>query len=280
MHLWYTEYQTENIGLSFKIKETLFVGRSQYQDIAVLDTFEFGRLLVLDGLVMVTERDEFIYHELITHPALFTHKCPQNILVIGGGDGGSIREIVKHDCIKEAILCEIDPQVVEISKKYLPTISSALEHPKVKVIYKDGIKFVSGFSDYFDVIIVDSTDPIGPAKGLFESSFYKDCFNALKDDGILICQSESPIYHLELIKGINTKLKRLDFSIVKFYYGIIPTYPSGMWSWAFASKKFDPIKNINKERIENKTFETKYYNLDIHKGIFNLPLFFKEAIKD
>jgi len=278
MHLWYTEYHTENVGISFKVRETLFVGRSKYQEIAVLDTFEFGRLLVLDGLVMLTERDEFIYHELIVHPALFTHKCPQNVLVIGGGDGGSIREIVKHDCIKEAILCEIDPQVVEISKKYLPSVSSALEYPNVKIIYEDGIKFVSKFSNYFDVIIVDSTDPIGPAKGLFESSFYRDCFRALKEDGILVCQSESPIYHLDLIKEINLKLKEVDFPIVKFYYGIIPTYPSGMWSWAFASKKFDPIKYIGKER-EQLTVKTKYYSLDIHKGIFNLPLFFKEAIK-
>jgi len=280
MHLWYTEYQTENVGLSFKIRETLFVGKSKYQDIAVLDTYEFGRLLVLDGLVMVTERDEFIYHELITHPALFTHNCPKNVLVIGGGDGGSIREIVKHDCIKEAILCEIDPQVVEISKKYLPSISCALEHPKVNIICEDGIKFVSKVNNYFDIIIVDSTDPIGPAKGLFESSFYSDCFNALKEDGILICQSESPIYHIELIKEINSRLKEVNFPIVRFYYGVVPTYPSGMWSWAFASKKSDPIKDINEERIKNKSFKTKYYCIDIHKGIFNLPLFFKKAINN
>ncbi len=278
MHLWYTEYQTDNIGLSFKIKETLFVGRSKYQDIAVLDTFEFGRLLVLDGLVMTTERDEFIYHELITHPALFTHRCAKNVLVIGGGDGGSIREIIKHDNIKEAVLCEIDPIVVEVSKRYLPSLSSELENPKVKIVYKDGINFVSNFRSYFDIIIVDSTDPIGPAKGLFGLSFYRDCFAALKDEGILICQSESPIYHLDLIQEIQTNLKRVDFPIVKFYYGIIPTYPSGMWSWAFASKKFDPLRDIQEEKIKNRKFLTKYYNLGIHKAIFNLPSFFKKGL--
>ncbi len=278
MHLWYTEYQTDNMGLSFKIKESLFVGRSKYQDIAVLDTFEFGRLLVLDGLVMTTERDEFIYHELITHPALFTHRFPQNILVIGGGDGGTIREIMKHEYIKEVILCEIDPMVVEISKRYLPNISSELENPKVKIVYKDGINFVSSFHNSFDVIIIDSTDPIGPAKGLFEHSFYNDCFNALKDEGILVCQSESPIYHLDLIREINRNLKRLDFSIVKFYYGVIPTYPGGMWSWVLASKKFDPLEDIKEERIKDKRFLTKYYNLGVHKAIFNLPSFFKRAL--
>jgi len=178
MELWYTEFQTSGVGITCKTNKTYHTEKTEYQEMALIETEQFGRMLVLDGTVQTTIEDEFVYHEMITHIPLFTHPNPQKALVIGGGDGGAIREIIKHPSIKKAVLVEIDGRVVEISKQYLPEISCALDDSRVQVNITDGIKYVQDHKNEFDVIMVDSTDPVGPAVGLFAVDFYKAVFEA------------------------------------------------------------------------------------------------------
>ncbi|MFK5924989.1 MAG: polyamine aminopropyltransferase [Desulfuromusa sp.] len=279
MDLWYTEKHSNNVGITIKTTKTLFSGRSQFQQLDIVETLEFGRMMLLDGLVMVTERDEFIYHDMIVHPALFTHPNPQKVLVIGGGDGGSIREIMKHPEVELAVLCEIDGLVIEKSIEFLPTLATDIDgnNPRVKLHVDDGLAYIRDHQNEFDVILVDSTDPIGPAVGLFEESFYQLVFSALKNDGIMIAQSESPFYHAEIQKSMYQNLRAV-FPIVEMYQAFIPTYPSGFWSFAFASKKYHPVKDFDHDRAARKSFDTRYYNEDLHRGAFMLPTFARDNI--
>lgn len=278
MDLWYTEFHTPNAGLKLKVKETLFVGRSDYQTIEVLDTYEYGRVLLLDGLVMTSDRDEYVYHEMITHPALYLHPNPQDVLIIGGGDGGVVREVVKHGGVKRVVLCEIDRLVIETCERFFPHIASELKgNDRVSVVVDDGIRYMSGHTSAFDILIVDSTDPIGPAEGLFRADFYKKCLAALRPDGILIAQSESPFYSINIIKEMRNNLNEAGFPVINFYIGFIPTYPSGLWSWVMASKKYDPLKDFDQIRFSAHRINTKYFTDEIYRASFMLPAFFKEA---
>lgn len=279
MDLWYTEKHSENVGITMKTTGTLFSGKSEFQQLDIVDTLEYGRMMLLDGLVMVTERDEFIYHDMIVHPALFTHPCPKKVLVIGGGDGGSIREIMKHPQVEEATLCEIDGLVIEKSIELLPSMACEIDgkNPRVKLHVDDGLAYIREHQNEFDVILVDSTDPIGPAVGLFEEDFYRLVFGALKDDGIMVAQSESPFYHAEIQQNMYQNLRAV-YPIVEMYQAFIPTYPSGFWSFAFASKKHHPVKDFDRKRAANRGFYTKYYNEDLHLGAFMLPTFARENI--
>ena len=204
MELWFTEFQTKDLGLTVRVKETLFMGRSEYQDIAVVDSYEFGRMLVLDGVFQTSIYDEFIYHEMIAHVPLNLHPNPRRVLIIGGGDGGTVREVVKHRAVETVEMVEIDGMVVEVSKKFLPEISKALleSHPKLELTIGDGIAHMAKAENQYDVIIVDCSDPIGPGEGLFTYSFYKDVHRALKQDGLFVQQTESPFYHQQLIKRL------------------------------------------------------------------------------
>ncbi|MEE4252935.1 MAG: polyamine aminopropyltransferase [Desulfuromusa sp.] len=281
MDLWYTEKHSDNVGITMKTTKTLFSGQSQYQQLDIVETLEFGRMMLLDGLVMVTERDEFIYHDMIVHPALFTHPSPKKVLVIGGGDGGSIREIMKHPEVELAVLCEIDGLVIEKSIELLPSMASEIDgnNPRVKLHVDDGLAYIRDHQNEFDVILVDSTDPIGPAVGLFEENFYHLVFSALKDDGIMIAQSESPFYHAEIQKSMYQNLRAV-FPIVEMYQAFIPTYPSGFWSFAFASKKYHPVNDFDHDRASQRNFETRYYNEDLHRGAFMLPTFARDNIAE
>ncbi len=280
MELWYTEHHTPNAGLTLKVRATLFVGKSEYQSIEVLDTVEYGRVLLLDGLLMTSERDEYIYHEMITHPGLCLHPCPERVLVIGGGDGGAIREIIKHPEVEKAVLCEIDPMVVEVSRKFFPNIAKELTgNPRVEVNYQDGIRFLDGFSGYWDMIVVDSTDPIGPASGLFEKDFYMRCKNALRPQGILVAQSESPFYHLELQVKMKETLASSGFSSIYFYTAPVPTYPSGYWSWVMAGQHYHPLRDFRAERFERLGLGLHYYTPKIHQAAFCLPSFMQKALE-
>ena len=272
MGLWFTEKHTKNSGITLKVKTALFHGKSEYQVIDVLDTFEFGRMLLLDGLVMITERDEFVYHEMITHIPICVHPAPSNILVIGGGDGGTIREILRHSEVKRADLVEIDKLVIEKSMEFFPSVSSKLKDPKVNIIVKDGIRYIKEHRNEYDVIIIDSTDPIGPGEGLFKREFYKSVFDSLKEDGIMVAQTESPFVNENLVANIFKNIKAI-FPIVKMYTASIPTYPGGYWSFSFGSKKYDPIKDFNQKRAADIQAQLKYYNSDIHKASFALPNF-------
>lgn len=278
--LWYTEEHSDFIRFSIKIKEQLYSGKSEFQDVEVFETEALGRLLTLDGLVMTTEYDEFVYHEMISHVPAFTHKNPKRALVIGGGDGGTIRELAKHESLEEIILCEIDKDVVEVSRKYLPTISAAIQNPsdRIKVVYEDGFKFIKQYKDYFDIIIVDSTDPIGPGKILFSPEFYKLIFEALTDDGIMSNQSENPWYERDILNEIAENMKAV-FPLVKYYNVAIPTYPSGYWTLGFASKGLDPEKPCGLDRFDDQIFQMKYYTPQMHTASFALPAFQKKIIE-
>ncbi|HQE67643.1 MAG TPA: polyamine aminopropyltransferase [Bacillota bacterium] len=274
MDLWIKEMQNENAAMTYKVKETLHTEKTKYQELAILDTYEFGRMLVLDGIVQTTIRDEYAYHEMITHVPLFTHGNPKKVLVVGGGDGGTIREILKHKSVEKAVLCEIDDRVVELSKKYLPEISCKLSDPRVEVFIGDGIKYVKEHKNEFDVAIIDSTDPIGAAEGLFSASFYKSVFDCLREDGIFTAQTESPFYSPEIVKKVYSDIKSV-FPITKLYMGNVPTYPGVHWSFTMGSKKNDPEKTDINSIPE---FDTKYYHKDLHKACFILPKYIKDLI--
>ncbi|WP_321530208.1 polyamine aminopropyltransferase [uncultured Desulfuromonas sp.] len=279
MEMWYTEKHSENVGITMKVTETLFSGKSEFQQLDIVQTLEYGKMMLLDGLVMVTERDEFVYHDMIAHPALFTHPAPKNVLVIGGGDGGSIREIMKHPGVEQATLCEIDGLVIEKSIELLPSMACEIDgsNPRVKLHVDDGLAYIRDHQNEFDIILVDSTDPIGPAVGLFEEDFYRLVHGALKEDGIMVAQSESPFYHGDIQKAMYGNLRNV-FPIVEMYQAFIPTYPSGLWSFAFASKKYHPVTDFDQQRAANRGFDTRYYNEQLHLGAFMLPTFARENI--
>jgi len=272
LELWVTEYQTPALGFSCKIVETLKVEQTAFQHLAVVVTEQFGRMLLLDGMVMTTDADEFVYHEMITNIALNSHPNPQNVLIIGGGDGGALREAVRHPQVKQATLVEIDGQVIEAAKQYFPELSCSFTDPKARVVVDDGIAYVQQKQNEFDIILVDSTEPVGPAVQLFSPEFYRACGAALKDDGMLVVQSESPFFNANVIKQAYGNIQQI-FPLTKLYLASIPTYPSGLWSFTVGSKKYDPEQPLHKN--ENIL---KYYNEDIHRAAFKLPGFVSDII--
>ncbi len=282
MELWYTEEWTENVRFSIKVNKHLFEGKSQFQRIDVFDSDEFGKFLTIDGLMMVTYKDEFIYHEMITHVPMATNLDIKKALVIGGGDGGTVRELSRYPQIEKIDMVEIDKMVVDVSKEYMDICSCKLNDERVSLYFEDGVNFVKCAQDKsYDLIIVDSTDPIGPGEGLFSTDFYRDCYRVLTDDGILVNQSESPYFDFNAreMKRANKKLKEI-FPISEVYQAHIPTYPSGHWLFGFASKKFNPIKNQDKDGWEKLNLKTKYYNSNIHLGSFMLPQYVKEMLDE
>lgn len=281
MELWYTEHHTEHVRFSLKVKEELFSKQSEFQHIAVLDSVEFGRILTLDGCLMVTEKDEFIYHDMIVHVPMATNLNIKNVMVIGAGDGGTIRELTRYQGIEQIDMVEIDPMVVEVCKKYLWQTACSLEDPRVHIYYEDGLKFVRRKVNEYDLIIVDSTDPFGPGEGLFTKEFYGNCYNALNEKGILVNQHESTYYdeYVEAMKRAHQRIKEA-FPIAKVYQAHIPTYPSGHWLFGYASKHFDPIKDLQEEEWNALGIKTKYYNTQLHRGSFALPNYVKEQLNE
>ncbi|MBC2581173.1 polyamine aminopropyltransferase [Clostridium sp. DJ247] len=275
MDMWLKEGQIEDAAMTYKIKETLVTKKTEYQDLSIVDTYAFGRMLILDGIVQTTVKDEYVYHEMISHIPLFTHPNPKKVLVVGGGDGGAIREVLKHPSVKKAVLCEIDGEVVDQCKKFLPEISCALDDARCEVFIGDGIKYVHEHKNQFDVIIVDSTDPFGAAEGLFGGSFYKEIFECLTEDGIFIAQTETPFYLPDVVKRVYDDAKAV-FPITKLFMAAIPTYPSGFWSFTVGSKKYDPEK-VDLSNIVD--IESKYYTKKLHKSCFVLPKFIEDILK-
>ncbi|MHB9143976.1 MAG: polyamine aminopropyltransferase [Symbiobacteriia bacterium] len=270
MELWFTEEQTRDLRLGLRVTSTLVAEQTEFQNLAVVDTAQYGRMLVLDGCVMTTEKDEFVYHEMIAHVPLFTHPNPKDVLVVGGGDGGVIREVLKHASVDRAVLAEIDPKVIERSREWLPSISGALSSERCELMVGDGIAHVREHKQAYDVIISDSTDPIGPAVGLFEESYYLSCWEALRDDGIFVAQTESPFLHPELIRETYQKIASV-FPITRLYLATIPTYPGSLWSFTLGSKAHDPLGDTR--LLLSLPIETKYYSPAIHKAAFTLPPF-------
>ncbi|MGA1875526.1 MAG: polyamine aminopropyltransferase [bacterium] len=277
MELWYTEKHTENTGLTMKITNCLFQGKTKYQELAILQSPEYGKILLLDGLVMLTERDEFIYHEMIAHVPLFSHPEPRRILIIGGGDGGTVRETLKHSSVESIDLVEIDEMVITSCKEHFPSISYGLDSPKVHIHITDGIEFVRNCRSEYDVIIIDSTDPIGPGEGLFTESFYQNASCALTEEGLLVAQGESPFLCEHIVVPLHQKLRR-TFPVSTMYLAFIPTYPSGCWSFAWCSKKNGPLQYLDTAGYEKLKPSLRYYNPEVHKAAFTLPNFIKDLL--
>ncbi len=282
-NVWFTD-RDENIALSLRHKgNTLFREKSPYQKVEVFDTYAYGRMLACDDMVMCTEKDEYVYHEMIAHVPLLTHREAKKILVIGGGDGGTVRELLKHDHVEEVIMVEIDEKVVEASKQHLPTLSQAFGDPRLHLIYDDGIKYVQQApSETFDLVIVDSTDPVGPAEGLFTEDFYNDVYRILNEQGVMITQSESPRFNVEVYKEIYQTFKRIYGDDKVFSYLLfIPTYPTGMWSFSYSSKgDAHPWKSLNDQEARDFTEKNglQYYNPEVHRAAFSLPNFVRNMI--
>jgi len=256
MELWYTEEHTKNVRFSIKVDKQLVSVKSDFQRIDIFESQEFGRFLTLDGFMMLTEKDEFIYHEMITHVPMAVNPKAKKILVIGAGDGGTVRELVKYEHIERIDMVEI-------------------------VYYEDGLKFVRSKANEYDIVIVDSTDPFGPGEDLFTREFYGNCFNALKEDGILVNQHESPYYEADAkaTARANKQLKAV-FPFATVYQLHIPTYPSGHWLFGFASKKYNPVEDLKADEWNKFGIETRYYNTELHKGAFALPNYVKDLINN
>lgn len=273
--LWYTEKQTEHFGITMKIKRTLHTEQTEFQKLEVVETEEFGNMLFLDGMVMTSQKDEFVYHEMMAHVPLFTHPKPEYVLVVGGGDGGVIREVLKHPSVKKVTLAEIDGKVIEYSKKYLPEIAGKLDDPRVEVKVGDGFMHIAQSENQYDCIMVDSTEPVGPAVNLFTKGFYAGISKALKEDGVFVAQTDNPWFKADLIKNVYHDVKEI-FPITRLYTANIPTYPSGLWTFTIGSKKYDPIE-VSDDRFFD--LDSKYYTKEIHKAAFALPKFVCEIIK-
>ncbi len=272
MELWYTDQHTKSVRFSMKVKEQLATCESEFQRIDILQTEEFGKVLVLDGELMITQKDEFIYHEMITHVPMAVHPNAKNVLVIGAGDGGTIRELVKYDSIERIDMVEIDKKVTDMCMEYFQETACGLSDRRVHMYFEESLRYVRQQHDKYDLIIVDCADPYGPAEGLFTKEFYGTCFKALHEDGILINQHESPYYseHSRTVQKAHSHIQAV-FPYSTVYQCHIPSYPSGHWLFGFASKVYDPIRDLKEDKWNELGIETRYYNTDLHKGSFYLP---------
>ena len=244
----------------------------------MVETEQLGNMLLNDGLIMCTEKDEFVYHDMIAHVPLFVHPNPKKVLVIGGGDGGTAREVLRHPGVEKCVMVEIDKMVVDASIAHLPITSSVFDNPKLELHIDDGLKFVKETKEKFDVVLVDSTDPIGPAQPLFGEEFYQDIYHCLSDDGIVVSQGESPFYEVPMQKKLMGIINKI-FPISTIYNFSNLTYPGGLWSFTFASKKYHPINDFNPDRVSSFNGEFKYYNQRIHSGAFAIPSFMAKELE-
>ena len=280
MELWFSEPHTPNVKLSIKVDKQLYSGESEYQRIDVFESPEFGRFLVLDGAVVLTEKDEFIYHEMLVHVPMAVHPYVKNVLVIGAGDGGAVRELAKYPEIEHIDLVENDEQVVQVCMDYLPRTACKLTDERVSIYYEDSLKFVRSREDEYDLIIVDSTDPFDPGEGLFTEEFYENCYKALREDGIMVNQHESPFYEADATACMRAHKRIVEsFPVSRVYQAHIPTYPSGHWLFGFASKKYHPVHDLDAELWLAKGLETRYYTPKLHAGAFSLPAYVEKLLR-
>ncbi|MGN0403350.1 MAG: polyamine aminopropyltransferase [Acetatifactor sp.] len=280
MELWFSEPHTPNVKLSIRVDEQLYSGHSEFQRIDVFESREFGRFLVLDGYIMLTEKDEFIYHEMIVHVPMAVHPNVKKVLVIGAGDGGAIRELARYPEIEHIDLVEIDEQVIQVSRQFLPRTSCRLDDERVHIYYEDGLRFVRSRENEYDLIIVDSTDPFGPGEGLFTKEFYGNCYKALKEDGIMVNQHESPFYEADATACMRAHKRIVEsFPISRVYQAHIPTYPSGHWLFGFASKKYHPVHDLDADRWNARELDTLYYTTRLHEGAFCLPAYVEKLLR-
>ena len=275
---YYHEITPGGFGIAIKAGKVLFSKQSDFQKVEVFETeSDLGRVLTLDDLMMTTEGDEYHYHEMIAHIPMMQHKNPETVLVIGGGDGGTVREVLKHKTVKKVVLCEIDGMVIDACKEFLPTIACELDNPKVEILVQDAIEYIKDKKDEFDIVLIDSTDPMGPGEGLFTDEFYTNVKNSLKKGGIMVAQSESPFAQSQSVEKMYKQLKKV-FPICSTYTSNIPTYPGGYWAWAFCSVDVEPLSYFAQDRYEDILKTCKIYNKDYHNARFALPNYLKKLL--
>lgn len=281
MELWFSEFHTPDVKHSIRVQRHLYSQKTAYQQIDIYDTPEFGRVLTLDGNVMLTERDEFIYDEMMTHVPMAVHPNIQDVLVIGAGDGGVVRELARYDTIRSIDLVEMDAQVIDACRRFLPENACRLDDERVHIYFDNALRFIRRKQAQYDLIIVDSNDPFGPSEGYFTREFYGICYNALRDDGILVNQQGSPFYRhdAEAMQRSHQRIVR-TFPISRVYQAHIPTYAAGYWLFGFASKKYHPIDDLNKEKWLSLHLDTKYYTVRLHTGAFFLPAFLERMLEE
>ena len=276
---FYQEITPAGFGIAIKKKNVLFSDKSEFQKVEVIESDSIlGKFLTLDDLMMCTEGDEYHYHEMIAHVPMMHHKAPKSVLVIGGGDGGTVREVLKHNTVEKVVLCEIDGMVIDACKKYLPSMACELDNPKVEIKVEDAIEFIKDKTNEYDVVLIDSTDPMGPGEGLFTEEFYTNVKKSLKAGGILAAQSESPVVNKEEISKMYKLLKKV-FPICSTYTSNIPTYPGGYWAWAFCSTDVEPLSYFAEDRENDITKSCKIYNKYYHYARLALPNYLKDNKK-
>ncbi|MGJ4731197.1 polyamine aminopropyltransferase [Luteimonas sp. SDU101] len=273
------QFEPTGSSIGFRITRKLDEVQSPFQKIEIFESTDWGNMMLIDGAMMVTTRDNFLYHEMVSHPALFTHPDPKNVVIIGGGDCGTLREVLRHPGVERAVQCDIDEQVTRMAEKYFPELCESNGDPRAQLLFDDGVAYMRDAAPAsLDVVIVDSTDPVGPAEGLFNRAFYESCFRALKDDGILVQQSESPLALLDLIREMRAEMGKAGFTRFQTLPFPQPCYPTGWWSCTLARKSggFD----FREDDARNKPFATKYYSAEIHRGAQALPPFVAQALAD
>ncbi|MDP2099270.1 MAG: polyamine aminopropyltransferase [Methylobacter sp.] len=274
---WFTEQHADaGSAFSLKIKQKLHEEQSEFQHLEIYETETFGNLMIIDGCTMVSTRDNFFYHEMMSHPALFTHPDPKRVWIIGGGDCGTLREVLKHPSVEQAVQIDIDERVTRLAEIYFPELCESNNDPRADLKFIDGIKWVKDAApNSVDIIIVDSTDPVGPALGLFSEEFYRDCFACLSENGMVVQQSESALYHVKLIGEMRAAMSASGFNNLQTLFFPQCLYPSGWWSATIASK--GDLSKFREADSASKPFDTTYYNIDIHKAALAQPEFFKKA---
>lgn len=275
---WFTEeHAGMNTAFSLKIKQKLHQEQSPYQNIAIYETESFGNLMVIDGCTMVSTRDNFFYHEMISHPVLFTHPNPKTVWIIGGGDCGTLREVLKHDSVEHAVQIDIDERVTRLSELYFPELCESNQDSRAELLFIDGIEWVKQApAGSVDIIIIDSTDPVGPAEGLFSAGFYQDCLKCLADGGLLMQQSESPLLHLDILSDMRKAMSDAGFAQLQTLFFPQCIYPSGWWSLTMAGKH--DIAEFRADAVDAELLQTSYYNAEIHQAALAQPQFFKRMI--
>ena len=278
--IWFSDVQTDNVKLNIRLDKQLFSAISEYQRIDVFQSPAFGRFVALDGDVIFSEADEFIYNEMVTHVPMAVHPHVKKVLIIGGGGGGVAREYTAYPEIEEIDVVEPDEQFVEVCREYFPEAAKGFEDPRVQVFHQDGLRFLRGRSDEYDIIINDATDPFGHTEGLFTKEFYGSCYKALKADGIMVYQHGSPFFDEDesAFRSMHNKVYR-SFPISRVYQAHIPTCTSGYWMFGFASKKYHPIEDFDPVRWNARGLKTEYYTTNLHIGAFMLPKYVEDILE-
>ncbi|EIC23335.1 polyamine aminopropyltransferase [Thiorhodovibrio frisius] len=278
---WFTEIvEDSGSAFSLRIKSKVHEEQTPYQSIEVYDTDGFGQLMVIDGFTMLSSRDNFLYHEMLAHPVLFTHQAPRHVAIIGGGDCGTLREVLKHQEVEVAVQIDIDERVTRVAEQFFPELTESNQDPRASLLFEDGIAWIRNVENAsLDVIIIDSTDPVGPAEGLFTADFYRDCLAALAPGGLLVQQSESPLYHMEIIRGMYADLTSAGFADRRTLFFPQAIYPSGWWSATMAAKD-SSLDDWRREAAEARGFATKYYNAAMHQAALAAPQFFLDAMAE